>query len=138
MEHPTARVAAPAATLLLLIFTFSSQLSLLANAATTVGFYGTSCPRAEAIVQQVVQARFASDPTVTAGLLRMFFHDCFVTVSHSPQVVTLISHMCIVEFLTSHQRDQPILNIWELVYPLMLKEEHTHCASTKEQQSFTI
>ncbi|MCO5559455.1 hypothetical protein L7F22_013055 [Adiantum nelumboides] len=48
------------------------------HAATSVGFYATTCPNAELIIKQAVQARFASDPTITAGLLRMFFHDCFV------------------------------------------------------------
>ncbi|XP_052173461.1 peroxidase 57-like [Diospyros lotus] len=43
-----------------------------------VGFYNASCPSAELIIQQVVQKRFASDPSITAALLRMHFHDCFV------------------------------------------------------------
>ncbi|KAI5062000.1 hypothetical protein GOP47_0022539 [Adiantum capillus-veneris] len=63
----------------LLILTLSSQVFLYANAATTEGFYAASCPRAEAIIKERVQARFTSDPTITAGLLRLFFHDCFVT-----------------------------------------------------------
>ncbi|KAK4282077.1 hypothetical protein QN277_013497 [Acacia crassicarpa] len=43
-----------------------------------VGFYDSSCPNAEAIVKQVVQKRFNTDKSVTAALLRMHFHDCFV------------------------------------------------------------
>ncbi|KAK9951548.1 hypothetical protein M0R45_006986 [Rubus argutus] len=43
-----------------------------------VGFYSTSCPKAEQIIQQVVQKKFNSDKSITAALLRMHFHDCFV------------------------------------------------------------
>ncbi|CAJ1919143.1 unnamed protein product [Sphenostylis stenocarpa] len=43
-----------------------------------VGFYHSSCPRAEKIVRQVVQRRFNRDRSITGGLLRMHFHDCFV------------------------------------------------------------
>ncbi|KAK7286599.1 hypothetical protein RJT34_21706 [Clitoria ternatea] len=43
-----------------------------------VGFYSSSCPRAEDIVRQVVQRNFNRDRSITGGLLRMHFHDCFV------------------------------------------------------------
>ncbi|KAL8095101.1 peroxidase 44-like [Apium graveolens] len=43
-----------------------------------VGFYNSTCPNAESIVRQVVQNRFRTDPSITAALLRMHFHDCFV------------------------------------------------------------
>ncbi|KAI4325572.1 hypothetical protein MLD38_030957 [Melastoma candidum] len=43
-----------------------------------VGFYDSTCPNAESIVQRVVRKRFAADRSVTAALLRMHFHDCFV------------------------------------------------------------
>ncbi|KAF5725756.1 peroxidase 57-like [Tripterygium wilfordii] len=42
------------------------------------GFYSSTCPRAESVVRAVVQRRFASDRSITAALLRMHFHDCFV------------------------------------------------------------
>ncbi|CAL8997856.1 unnamed protein product [Prunus brigantina] len=43
-----------------------------------VGFYSRTCPRAELIVKQTVEAHFNSNPSVAPGLLRMHFHDCFV------------------------------------------------------------
>ncbi|CAN8260545.1 unnamed protein product [Cochlearia groenlandica] len=42
------------------------------------GFYRESCPDAETIVQNMVRDRFGIDPTITAALTRMQFHDCFV------------------------------------------------------------
>ncbi|KAK9682107.1 hypothetical protein RND81_10G050900 [Saponaria officinalis] len=59
-----------------LLFVF---LTLPLTLALKVGFYGKTCPNAETIVQQVVQQRFATDNSVTPALLRMHFHDCFVT-----------------------------------------------------------
>ncbi|KAM0913053.1 hypothetical protein ACQ4PT_012415 [Festuca glaucescens] len=42
-------------------------------------FYRHSCPAAEAVVRDIVQARVAEDPAaLPARLLRLFFHDCFV------------------------------------------------------------
>nr|XP_027067605.1 peroxidase 44-like [Coffea arabica] len=50
----------------------------LASAQLQNRFYSTSCPRAESIVQQVVVKKFSADRSITAALLRMHFHDCFV------------------------------------------------------------
>ncbi|OMO60361.1 Plant peroxidase [Corchorus olitorius] len=52
--------------------------TLVESQGTRVGFYSTTCPRAESIVQSTVQSHFRSDPTIAPGLLRMHFHDCFV------------------------------------------------------------
>ncbi|CAK7341601.1 unnamed protein product [Dovyalis caffra] len=43
-----------------------------------VGFYKPTCPEAESIIFQAVQKRLNTDKSVTAALLRMQFHDCFV------------------------------------------------------------
>jgi peroxidase len=50
----------------------------MALAQLRVGFYSSTCPNAEAIIKQAVQKKFNSDRSITAALLRMHFHDCFV------------------------------------------------------------
>ncbi len=47
-----------------------------------VGYYDTSCPIAEAIVQIAVARYHFTDPFYAAGILRMHFHDCWVRVSN--------------------------------------------------------
>jgi hypothetical protein len=41
-------------------------------------FYKKTCPQLPRIVQKVVAAEFAFDPTSAGPQLRLFFHDCFV------------------------------------------------------------
>ncbi|RWW30815.1 hypothetical protein BHE74_00009062 [Ensete ventricosum] len=53
-----------------------------------MGFYRQSCPQAETIVRTTVDSFFSHDPTVSAPLLRLHFHDCFVRVSNT--VVTAV------------------------------------------------
>uniref|UniRef100_A0A6N2NIN7 Peroxidase n=1 Tax=Salix viminalis TaxID=40686 RepID=A0A6N2NIN7_SALVM len=58
---------------LLVLFIFQAV-----SADLRVGFYKSTCPDAESIIFQAVQKRFNADKSVTAALLRMHFHDCFV------------------------------------------------------------
>ncbi|KAL2320530.1 hypothetical protein Fmac_029499 [Flemingia macrophylla] len=64
--------------IILIIFFFLFVFPIIAFGDLRVGFYSSSCPRAEEIVRQVVQRNFNRDRSVTAALLRMHFHDCFV------------------------------------------------------------
>jgi hypothetical protein len=41
-------------------------------------FYKKTCPQLPLIVEKVVAAEFAFDPTSAGPQLRLFFHDCFV------------------------------------------------------------
>ncbi|XP_030442145.2 peroxidase N1-like [Syzygium oleosum] len=65
-------------TLFLMLLTLCIVPTFVRGQGTRVGFYSSSCPRAEAIIRSTVQAQFRSNPTVAPGLLRMHFHDCFV------------------------------------------------------------
>ncbi|KAH0988910.1 hypothetical protein GBA52_000393 [Prunus armeniaca] len=56
----------------------TTLLMVQGQVTTRVGFYSRTCPRAELIVKQTVEAHFNSNPSIAPGLLRMHFHDCFV------------------------------------------------------------
>ena len=61
-------------------------------------FYQQSCPRAEAIVRQVVHNRAAQDRSVLPALIRLQFHDCFVRVRTSSE----IDRVCSIAGQTRH------------------------------------
>ncbi|KAL7582486.1 hypothetical protein Lser_V15G44842 [Lactuca serriola] len=65
-----------------------ATLTTLALGQTRVGFYQTSCPRVETIVQSAVAAANRANPGVPPGLVRMFFHDCFVNGCDASVLIT--------------------------------------------------
>ncbi|KAL5207954.1 hypothetical protein ABZP36_032389 [Zizania latifolia] len=74
--------------LLLLLLAVAASAALFAGAARaaplvgeklTPGYYKQTCPRAERIIAEVVQSKQMANPTTAAGVLRVFFHDCFVS-----------------------------------------------------------
>jgi peroxidase len=46
-----------------------------------VGFYGKTCPEAEGVISDIVNNEIAMDRGISPGLIRLFFHDCFITVT---------------------------------------------------------
>eukprot|EP01018_Ginkgo_biloba_P039195 Gb_23683 [translate_table: standard] len=60
------------------IVAFLCIIVLAEGQGTKVGFYSSTCPRAESIVKSTLQSHFTADQTIAAGILRLFFHDCFV------------------------------------------------------------
>ena len=43
-------------------------------------FYGDTCPEAEIIVRSTMALLYSQHQNVSAGLLRLYFHDCFIWV----------------------------------------------------------
>lgn len=68
------------------LLTFLVILCLSAHpleAQLSKGFHNDTCPQAESIVRKEVFKAFLNDSGLAAGLVRMHFHNAFVTVSIS-------------------------------------------------------
>ena len=72
-----------------LIFATAFQLLLPVSEASgcgttsdlKVGYYKGKCEKAESIVKSTVTSHVKNNPGLGAGLVRLFFHDCFVRVT---------------------------------------------------------
>ena len=70
------------ALLLLLLLVCITLLQCGSTEGLTVGFYNKICPGAEAAITNAVKSKFNTDKSVVPGILRLYFHDCFVRVSN--------------------------------------------------------
>jgi peroxidase len=61
------------------------------GSALSSTFYDASCPSAYNVVRRVIQNAWVSDPRIPASLIRLHFHDCFVTVREL--TAALICHL---------------------------------------------
>jgi hypothetical protein len=68
---------------MLLMVVMASALSTSAG-TLQFDFYKDKCPGAEDVIRSTTQKLIASDPTIGAALVRLFFHDCFVRVISRP------------------------------------------------------
>lgn len=50
------------------------------NAQLSTNFYSKTCPKLFPTVKSTVQSAIAKEARMGASLLRLFFHDCFVSV----------------------------------------------------------
>ncbi len=64
---------------LLLLVIFGSNGSA-AQQQLQYGYYDATCPDAEEIARQALRLYFTIDPTSSAAILRVSFHDCQVQV----------------------------------------------------------
>lgn len=61
-----------------LLFTALVFLGAYVGEGLSLDYYAFTCPFAEAIIRETVNRAIQRDITITAALLRMHFHDCFV------------------------------------------------------------
>lgn len=75
------KMACPSSLVLgfVMIFIVFSVTPLMVNALSS-DYYHQTCPKAEAVITDVVKKAMLNDRTVPAALLRMHFHDCFIRV----------------------------------------------------------
>ncbi|CAN6198163.1 unnamed protein product [Urochloa humidicola] len=64
---------------LLILAALNTATLTLTEAKLVPEYYSKTCPRAEQIVTDVVSQKQLSHPTTAAGILRLLFHDCFVS-----------------------------------------------------------
>jgi peroxidase len=51
-----------------------------------VGFYKLSCPNAEKIIEDVITKSSKQNQGIIPGIIRLHFHDCYLTVSSTISV----------------------------------------------------
>lgn len=61
-----------------LLFTVLVFIGAYVGESLSLDYYAFTCPFAEAIIRETVNRAMQRDITITAALLRMHFHDCFV------------------------------------------------------------
>ncbi|KAK4796790.1 hypothetical protein SAY86_029116 [Trapa natans] len=62
----------------ILVLQLLLPMAALSKASLDVHYYDQACSRAEEIILETVENATRYDPKVSARLLRMFFHDCFI------------------------------------------------------------
>uniref|UniRef100_J3M2X8 Peroxidase n=1 Tax=Oryza brachyantha TaxID=4533 RepID=J3M2X8_ORYBR len=77
MASKSAHAVAVAVAVLLLLLSPPAPAALAAAPQLSVDFHAASCPQLESIVRSAVQAALQRDIALAAGLIRIFFHDCF-------------------------------------------------------------
>lgn len=63
-----------------LLFTVLILIGAHVGEGLSLDYYAFTCPFAEAIIGDTVNRAVQRDITISAALLRMHFHDCFVEV----------------------------------------------------------
>lgn len=89
-----------AATVTLVLAFVSVIFTGQCNAALTAGFYKGKCKSTdvETTVFNVIKSQFKKDPTIPAALLRLQFHDCFVTVRNSAIILfSFLPHFFLIK-----------------------------------------
>jgi len=70
------------------------MFGVLSNAQLTSDFYSTTCPNVTAIARGLIERASRNDVRLTAKVMRLHFHDCFVNVRY----ISTQYHMFVIGF----------------------------------------
>ena len=88
------------------------MFGVLGNAQLTSDFYSTTCPNVTVIARGLLEQASRSDVRLTAQVMRLHFHDCFVNVRSILFISIFEVIMKTTDWLTKKMKPIDSMRIW--------------------------